>query len=186
MEDDKLYVQLAQMWQHYASWREKIFAGYLTVLAGLGVLFSQNARPSIRAMAFVGSILVSIVFVILDLRNEQFINVCQDAAAALEGKNGGYSTLNLLRDRVESRAGLGVAVRLLAGGVISGSIGGFCVYVIRWWQTDLDGTAVLGGLVVVITACLLPRFFRWLGSRGPRTSPHKAARLLGDSTPQDR
>ena len=52
-EDDKLiFEQLRETWLRFAAWRERIFAGYLTVLAALGYAFSKNPSIPIRSAAF--------------------------------------------------------------------------------------------------------------------------------------
>lgn len=182
MDDERRYAELGQMWRHFVLWREKIVAGYLTALAGLGIAFWQNESPPFRAAVFGGGILVSIVFWILDLRNQQFVNACQDAAAALEGKQGGgYTTLSSLRDHGEQRATLGLGIKLLVGGVITASSGGLCIYVVKWWQGDFSKPAVT---IALVTALLVPRLLRWLGTnRGVRWGlTHRVATLLGVAT----
>jgi hypothetical protein len=36
-----LYSEVGQMWRYFATWREKIVAGYLTVIAGIAVAFAH-------------------------------------------------------------------------------------------------------------------------------------------------
>ena len=47
-EQEKLYEQLGHTWRHFASWREKVLAGYLTVLAGLAFDRRVSARVARR------------------------------------------------------------------------------------------------------------------------------------------
>ena len=67
MNEDKVYEELAVTWRHFALWREKSFAGYLTVLAALGVAFSTSPSTLVRLTIFLAGMLVSIAFWILDL-----------------------------------------------------------------------------------------------------------------------
>ena len=96
-DPEKLYNEAGQNWRHFASWREKSFAGYLTVLTALGIGFSQNTSVAVRGAILAGAIIVSVAFWILDFRNGQCLNACQVAAASLEDSKGVYSALNNLR-----------------------------------------------------------------------------------------
>jgi len=152
--DPKLYEEVAVIWRHFASWREKIFAGYVTVLAALAVAFSQNTSAPIRVAVFGGAALVSVVFWILDFRNSQLLNACQDAAALLEDPGGGYRALSGLRSDPNSRtwATYGLAIDLLVGVVITASSAGMVVYIGRS-SKDQIGLLTLG--LAVVAAALL-------------------------------
>ena len=153
--DSKLYEELAHIWQHFASWREKIFAGYVTVLAALGVAFSQNTSARIHVAVFAGAALVSIVFWILDFRNSQLLNACQNAAALLENPGGGYRALSSLRSDPNSKtwATYGLAIDLLAGSVITAASAGMAVYIGRSSKDQIGlltlGLAVVGAALLV-------------------------------------
>ncbi|MBI2871197.1 MAG: hypothetical protein HYY14_05740 [Candidatus Omnitrophica bacterium] len=162
--DPKLYEELADIWRHFASWREKIFAGYVTVLAALGVAFSQNTSAPIRVAVFGGAALVSVVFWILDFRNSQLLNACQDAAALLEDQAGGYRALSSLRSDPNSKtwATYGLAIDLLVGAVIAAASAGMVVYIGRS-SKDQIGLLTLG--LAVVAAALLVSLLQMLRTK---------------------
>lgn len=169
MSDDKVYQELALTWRHFASWREKILAGYLAVLAALGVAFTRSPSPVIRVTIFAGAILVSLVFWLLDFRNGQLLNACQIAAAALEGDNKGFSVLNETRFGASKWwASYGFAIDVLVGGVLGASGGGAYV---------LFSRLPLGAVGWVAPAIVVGAFFLFvLASQGIRNRQWKADR----------
>lgn len=94
MEDDKLYEEAGRAWRHYVAWREKIIAGYLTVVAALAVAFARSPGTSPRVGIAAAGVIVSLVFWILDFRNRAIVGACQDVAAALENERGVYWALD--------------------------------------------------------------------------------------------
>jgi hypothetical protein len=169
MEREKLYDELGQTWRHFASWREKSFAGYLTVLTTLGIGFSQNANFAVRGAILAGGIVVSIAFWILDFRNHQCLNACQVAAASLEDSKGVYSALNNLRFATKRTwFTYGLAIDLLVSGVIGASFAGMLVYVVRLAK-DLIGLLALS--LAAAVACVIAwrlqalRGRRWLEAK---------------------
>jgi hypothetical protein len=88
-----LYEELGRTWQHFVSWREKIFAGYLAVQAALGVAYSHSQdshySDDVSIVILFGAVLFSIVFWILDVRTNQLVNACQHRAASLEEDHQG-------------------------------------------------------------------------------------------------
>ena len=96
IDDTKLYEEAGQAWRHFASWREKTFAGYLTVLAALAIGFTQQPVAPKRILILGGAILVSAVFWVLESRSRELINACQLAADRLEQARGCYADLNRL------------------------------------------------------------------------------------------
>ena len=161
-DDQKLYEEIGQAWRHFASWREKIFAGYLTVLAALGIGFSQVTSIPVRAAIFAGGILVSAVFWILDFRNAQLINACQAAGDRLERGKGCYGELNRLRFDRKSPLTYGLAISLLVGGVGAASVGGLSVYMVRWWGGEFSLWAFI---IAVVVAVAVPLVLRKLGNK---------------------
>ncbi|MDO8473437.1 MAG: hypothetical protein Q7T05_06430 [Dehalococcoidia bacterium] len=132
MDENKIYQELALTWRHFASWREKVFAGFLAVLAALSVAFMRSPSQALRIAIFAAAILVSLVFWLLDVRSSQLINACQLAAARFEGSTGGFAALNTTRFG-GSRwwASYGFAIDLLVTGVIGASAGGLYIYFSR-------------------------------------------------------
>jgi hypothetical protein len=138
--EDKLYTEIGQNWLHYVSWREKIFAGYLTVLAALAYAFSQNINSAVRCAVFAFGFLVSVVFRILDFRTTELVNLCQVAGDDLAVSKGFYGALNRLRfEHSPSRHRLwialvsyGLAINVLVASVSAASVVGFAVSIQRW------------------------------------------------------
>lgn len=85
VDEKERYAQAGEMLRHYLSWREKLFGGYLAVVAGLAVAFKQPNDPEEfrSAIAIVG-VVVTIVFWLLERRNRALFYECVDAAAELE------------------------------------------------------------------------------------------------------
>ena len=144
VDDPSLYEELGRAWRHFASWREKIFAGYVTVLAALGVAFSQNTSVPVQAAIFAGAIVFSIVFWILDFRNAQLLNACQAAAALLEDQKGAYSALYWQRGGPKTvlKPAYGLAIDLLVGSVVAAAFGGMLVYINRWPENEIGFLAL--------------------------------------------
>src|SRR5581483_10413639 len=99
-----LYSELGQAWRVFVAWREKIFAGYVTALAALGVAF--HLSPQDQWAIFLAAAVLSLVCWILDVRNQHFMNACQTAGESLERalilhppgeKQGCYSAINQVR-----------------------------------------------------------------------------------------
>lgn len=71
INDEKLYDELGRVWQQYVLWREKIFAGYLSVLAALGYALSKvEGHPGRAAAVFALADVVSVVFLDSGLPND--------------------------------------------------------------------------------------------------------------------
>jgi hypothetical protein len=162
MDNQKLYEELGHIWRHFASWREKIFGGYLAVLIALGAGFSQTTSVRIRAAIFAGAIVVSIVFWILDFRSSQLLNACQTAAASLEEQKGSYGTLCSLRFGPRTWPTYGLAIDLLVAGVVGASGGGMFLYVARLWKAEIG---IFSLCVAAVTALLLAWALQRLRSR---------------------
>jgi len=154
MDENKIYQELALTWRHFASWREKVFAGYLGVLAALAVGFIRSPSPVLRLVIFAAEILLSLVFWLLDVRNSQLINACQLAAARLEGSTDGSAALNMTRFRGSKWwASYAFAIDFLVTGVIGASAGGLYIYYFK-----LPGGAI-GQVVPVICLVTFLGFF---------------------------
>ncbi len=158
VDDAKLYDEAGQAWRHFASWREKTFAGYLTALAALAIGFTQHTGAPVRTVLFAGAILVSAVFWILENRSRELINACQLAADRLEQARGCYAELNRVGFDRNSRVTYGFAIGLLVAGVGAASCAGLCVYGIRWWRASLSAWPVWLG----VGACALFILLAWL------------------------
>ena len=164
--DDKLYEQLSRAWIHFASWREKIFAGYLTVLAGLGFAFSKETTIPVRAAVIAFGLIVSAVFRIVDYRTTDLVDLCQVTGESLEDSSRGFfSDLNRGRFAVMGRSSYALAIDVLVAAVSGMSGAGLCIcmlkwchntYPIRWWWS-----IVALGLGSVF-AIALQSYSRWI------------------------
>lgn len=131
--EDKLYDELGKFWMYFASWREKLLAGYASVLAGLGLAFWKIGNPKIRAALFALTILVSVVFRIIDYRTNDLIIVCKNAGERLAGDPRGYYGLhNEGRFKTSGQASYGLAIDLLVSGVFGASAIAFIIYMRKW------------------------------------------------------
>jgi len=165
MDENKIYQELAVTWRHFASWREKVFAGYLAVLAALSVAFMRSPSLVLRIAIFAAAILVSLVFWLLDVRNSQLIHACQLAAARFEGLTGGFAAaLNTTRfGGSKWWATYGFAIDLLVTGVIGASAGG--LYYICF--SRLSGGSI--GLVTPVIGAVTFLFFMLVFQRKRNT-----------------
>src|SRR5579863_3753418 len=93
ISEDKRYDELGQAWRQFVSWRDKIFAGYMTVLATLGYGVLQNHSFRIRAAIFGFSLAISVVFRILDYRTTDLIDLCQVTGQKIAGTTDLYGEM---------------------------------------------------------------------------------------------
>jgi len=161
VDDKTLYKEAADLWRHFAAWREKLFAGYITALGALALACAQYASSGIRSAILVSGILVSTVFWILDLRNRELFSASQGVAARLENKIGGYRALDEIRFSGTNSLTHGVAIDLLVSGVMGGCIGALFVFVPRWYQAS--SSSVLPVIVMGICFALLLVITRVIG-----------------------
>jgi len=140
---DKLYDELCQAWRLFVSWRDKIFAGYLSVLAVLAYAISQYPSTLFRVVGFSFVILFSLVFRILDFRTNEFINSCQLAGDMMEGSTGFCAEINRRRygkpseETVvdlpkDSWVNFTTAINLLVVFVVGISLAGLIFYLLEW------------------------------------------------------
>jgi hypothetical protein len=141
IEDEKLYEEIGRAWLYFDSWREKIFAGYLTVLAALALAFSKDASLYVRTAVFAFSIVVSVVFWILDFRTTELLNLCQAAGEQMAESKGFYGELNQRRFARKNRVSFGFAVSLLVSSVIATGAVGFLFCMVTWWRSA-DGISM--------------------------------------------
>ena len=84
------YAEAGQLLRHYLSWREKLLAGYIAVVAGLAIAF-VNLPTAYRclgsALAFLGAFL-TVIFWLLDRRNTELFDACAEAGAGIETEDG--------------------------------------------------------------------------------------------------
>jgi hypothetical protein len=150
IDDDKLYDQLGRAWIHYALWRERIFAGYLSVLAALGYAFSKDTSIPVRTSVFGFAILISAVFRILDYRTTDLVNLVQRAGESLAGSKGLHREIEVGRFGTEGRASYGLAIDTLVAGVTGTSAAGlFCMLML--WRNN-DGARWWWSIVAVVLA----------------------------------
>ena len=159
VDPNKLYEELGQNYRYFLGWRERIFAGYVTILAGLGLGFAQSGRASFEIGVLVAAVLVSVVFLILDQRTRDLFCQCQLAAGELE-KNahitGVYTALEGLRRPIGSVGTHSFAVKLLVGGIVGGAVAGLLAKIPGWFTLQKHAIPIISGLVVwiLLTAAL--------------------------------
>ena len=167
---EKLYEEIGRAWLHYVSWRERIFAGYLSVLAVLAFAFSKEQDPLVRSAVFACGILVSGVFRILDFRTTELVNLCQVAADELAGSKGFYGHLNRRRFGVMdgrsrrlylrlwiSGTSYGLAINILVASISAASLVGCCVELQRY----MSGGSLYKPIVAVVLAFVIFALLQW-------------------------
>jgi hypothetical protein len=153
MEDESTDKELAVTWRYFASWREKLFGGFLAVLAGLGISFFRTPLPVWRLVVCLAAIVVSVAFWLIDLRTGQLLNASQ-AAGAKRGLEV-FAALEVERFEQSKRwITYGFAIDLLVGIVVAGSVAGAIVYWNRLPEGKI-GFAVPSAVVVVFLVFVL-------------------------------
>jgi hypothetical protein len=179
INDDKLYEEIGRAWQQYTAWREKIFAGYLSVLAVLAFAFSKDLSIPVRAMVFASAFVVSVVFWILDCRTTELVNLCQAVGEGLADSRGFFAELNQRRFAKETLVSYGRAINVLVASVMGTSVVGLSVYMLRWWRSK-DGVSPWWSLFAVVLAIvfylLLQKAIntRWSGERAAHRAHHQS------------
>lgn len=144
-----LYKEIGEAWRNYVSWQEKLFAGYLTVLAALGYGF-LNANTRIRLAILAFAALVSVVFRIIDWRTAELVNRCQSCGELIGEDRSIYAGINHLR----SNSGLsryGLAIDLLTAAlIVAGSVGSVWLYYRNhFWRYAFISTSTVALLIFV-------------------------------------
>ena len=101
LDEKDLYAQAGEMLRHYFSWREKLLAGYVAIVAALTVaVVNLPPRYSTLApgIAVVGMFLTAI-FWLLERRNRELFNRCVTAGARLEKRHQIVGTFTRLNKR---------------------------------------------------------------------------------------
>ena len=85
VDEQDMYLQSAELLRHYLSWREKLFGGYLVVIAALAVAVNKVDQPPFfrSAMALLG-VALTVVFWLFERRIRELFLACLGAGAALE------------------------------------------------------------------------------------------------------
>jgi hypothetical protein len=154
MSDDKLYDAAAELWKYFASWREKLFAGYLTVVGALAFAFLQQSSPGRQSIALLTVILMSVVFWLHDVRVRELFSAMQGVAAEFESKSGGYRALDSIRFDGTSPITHGLAINVLVVSIIAASVGGLAVLLPRWYNASRNTPAVIF-IAAAVAVCLL-------------------------------
>jgi hypothetical protein len=139
--NDKLYEEIGRTWQFFASWRDKLFAGYLSAIAALAFAFSKSPCIPVRAGLFASGILLSLVFRILDYRTTYFINFCELEAAKLADWKGFFGEFTQERFEKTNHSGFAKAVKklgfakalnILVAIILGACVTGLFFYLLRW------------------------------------------------------
>lgn len=165
LDPQSAYEEAGNNYRQFCLWREKIVGGYIAILGGLGIGFHQSeGHCGFQFALLSAAILVSVVFWIFNLRNSDFIRVCQRAARELEPKgNGVYSRLNELTPNTLTH---GLAVNILVFAVTAAS--GFKIWVDRscWYQSEFRTPfSVAVGFALIPIAYEIVRSQEWHGKR---------------------
>ncbi len=152
IDDQDRYEQLGKAWRHVVSWRDKLFAGYLTVLGALGYVILQDATAVRRLALFGAGVMLSAIFWIFEFRTRNIVNACQATAASLEADRGLYTTMIRLRKKSKRWQTYGFGMSLLTAGAIGICLAGLMRYLPATLQVrplPILISMVLPGLVAV-------------------------------------
>ena len=177
-----IYEQASENYRHFLAWREKIFAGYLTILAALALAYAKTEpnHDSHKVAILGATIVVSVVFWILDLRTTAFFTACQRAGANLEaaiGSLGAYSELRaLIPPNDKRRLSHGLAVNALVSAVIAGACAG--IWLRSGWLMANWGVIPIGSIVAPVVSEIL--FRRARAARRKDAQGRACAELLDE------
>ncbi len=100
---EKAYDEVGVNYRYFLTWRHRLFAGYLVVIAFLAVgvpWIFQHAREILWA-PFACGLLLTLVFWVLEYRNRDLYHAAQRCGEALENtigsSNGIYTELNSIK-----------------------------------------------------------------------------------------
>jgi uncharacterized protein (TIGR02246 family) len=136
LDDKDLYAEAGEMLRHYLSWREKLLAGYVAIIAALAVAFAKLPPQYSTlgpAVALMGMFLTA-MFWLLERRNRALFNRCVTAGVTLEKRVPIVGTFTELNDEPATPThstvldwffGLAMCFLLVAAVVLGiGNIGG--------------------------------------------------------------
>lgn len=173
MTEDHADRQLVATWQHFASWKEKIFAGYLVVLGGLGISFFGTASQAWRILILGAAVVVSVVFWLLDYRTGQLLNACQVAASQQNQDRSVFAALNETRFTKSTRwTSYGFAIDLLVGAVTATSLAAVSVYWARLPSGSVGAvapTVLIVAFPLIVLAAQMLRTRQWNKERTAST-----------------
>jgi len=83
------YQTTTELHKYFLSWRDKLLAGYLAILAALSIAFNwaKSSQTNFKAWVWIiglFSILLTIFFWLLEYRNRHLYRACQNVAQNLE------------------------------------------------------------------------------------------------------
>ncbi len=79
------YAEIGTNYRYFLTWRARLFAGYLTVLAALSVAYwTVRSDANLQKIIVAVPIALTIVFWMLDLRNRHLYHACQHSGQACE------------------------------------------------------------------------------------------------------
>lgn len=181
MDEKSIYEQTAELWKHFSSWRDKLFAGYLTVMGALAFAFGEQLSPGRQCIVLVVGVVLSVVFWIHDVRVRELFSAMQGAAANLESTIGGYKALDQIRFKGTSRLTHGLGINILVSANIAGCAAGLFVLVPRWYSASNKSmtTVVIASTILFVLLYLLTRK---LGSHEWRSEEHLRETLFGQNS----
>jgi hypothetical protein len=97
LPQENRYAEVGENFRYYLTWREKLFAGFIVINGALAVAFTwlNDRYPTLTFLLPIGGMFLSILFLLLDSRNNELFNACVEAGAELETPGTGvYTKLN--------------------------------------------------------------------------------------------
>jgi hypothetical protein len=158
------YAGLVKAWHHYASWRDRMFAGYVTALGALVYLgASKDATTFTRVVILCLTLLVSIVFRMLDYRTNEYVNLCQLEGEKIRGTDSLFVALNRQRFcEISPGVKYADAINLLVAVACTASLVGLADLLLGWFVMR---HAWCSGLVAVGFFLGLYKFLENFGGR---------------------
>ncbi len=143
MDVRDLYAEIGESWRQFVAWHERIFGGYLAVIAALAIAFTQVGDADLQVILLLAAVTVSVAFWILAFRNRTLLWACQRAGEALEktvettkalprGERGCYSALNDVRLLPGTRLTHGFAINIIVAAIVAGSLAGMAFKLLAW------------------------------------------------------
>ena len=165
IDDQSRYQELGEAWRQVVAWREKLFAGYLTVLGALGYVVLQNSDELRRSVLCIAGILLSVMFQLLEIRTRNIANEYQYTGSLLEKPGSGcYTTMENARDQSTRWLTFGFPISLLTGFAIGICVVGLMRYLPPTLPKLLAPISIETSLLMgAITGFLVVVFFESLG-----------------------
>lgn len=173
MDVRDLYAEIGESWRQFVVWRERIFGGYLAVIAPLAIAFTQVGDADLQVILLLAAVTVSVAFWILDFRNRTLLWACQRAGEALEktvettkalprGERGCYSALNDVRLFPGTRLTHGFAINIIiVAAIVAGSLAGMAFRLLASLDWHPRVATTIGAILFVTLVAALELLGDW-------------------------